>query len=225
MAVSGTSNFTLDVDGVIEEAYERIGINQPSGGDLRSARRSLNLLLQELANRGELLWATETHVIMLPAGLGQVPLLQDTMSVTDVSVRRAGSNDIELTMTPVGISEFRQLPNRMQAGRPISYVLNRERDAPTLSIWPVPDADYEMTIERRRRLQDVGSYIDHLDLPMRFLPAIVAGLAWALADKRPATVPADRRMELAARYETELDRALTEDRERVSLFVIPDLCR
>jgi hypothetical protein len=225
MATSGTATFALDVDEVIAEAYERIGINQPTGGDLRSARRSLNLLLQELVNRGELLWATESHNLVLTAGVSHVPLQADTLSISDMTLRRRGTTDTELSVQPLGISEYRQLPNKAQTGRPLSYVLNRERDAPTLTVWPVPDVEYDVVIERRRRIQDVGSYLDNLDLPMRFLPAIIAGLAWALADKRPGSVDVNRRGELLARYETELDRALIEDRERVSLFIMPDLCR
>lgn len=224
MATSGTALFAMEVDAVIEEAFERIGVVQPNGGDLRSARRSLNLLLQDLVNRGELLWATESHNITLTAGVSHVPLQADTLSISDMTIRRQGTTDSELTVQPLGISEYRQLPNKAQTGRPLVYVLNRERDAPTLTIWPVPDDEYDVVIERRRRIQDVGSYTNNLDLPMRFLPAIIAGLAYALADKRPGSVDINRRGELLARYETELDRALVEDRERVSLFLTPDLC-
>lgn len=223
MATSGTSTFSLDVDSILEEAFERSGTGQPTGADMRSGRRSLNLLLQELANRGELLWASETYEIELPASTTTLTLPADTLSISDLSLRVAGSTDLNLSLNPLGISEFRQLPNWSQTGRPISYVLNRDRDAPTLSFWPVPDVAYDLTVERRRRIQDVGSYIDNLDLPMRYLPAVIAGLAWALADKRPDKVDVSRRGELLARYETELDRALLEDRERVSLFLTLDL--
>jgi hypothetical protein len=104
-------------------------------------------------------------------------------------------------------------------------VLNRDRDAPTLTFWPVPDVSYDLVVERRRRLQDVTAYTETLDLPMRFLPAVIAGLAWVLAEKRPSSVDIQRRGELMARYETELDRALLEDRERVSLFLTIDFDR
>jgi hypothetical protein len=223
MATSGTSTFTLDVDDVLLEAFERVGVTQPSGGDLRSGRRSLNLLLQELANRGELLWATGTETIVLGTGVSSYTLPADTLTVTDLTVRRTGTTDTQITMTPLGITEFRQLPSSSTSGRPLSFVLNRDRDAPTLSFWPAPDASYDITVERRRRIQDVSTYTENLDLPMRYLPAIIAGLAWALADKRPGSVDANRRGELLARYETELDRALVEDRERVSLFLSIDL--
>jgi hypothetical protein len=225
MATSGTSVFSLEVDAVLEEAFERVGVTQPSGGDLRSGRRSLNLLLQELANRGELLWATGTETIVLGSGVSSYTLPADTLTVTDLTVRRTGTTDTQVTLNPLGISEFRQLPSQSSTSRPISFVLNRDRDAPTLSFWPVPDASYDITIERRRRIQDVGTYVENLDLPMRYLPAIIAGLAWSLADKRPGSVDANRRGELLARYETELDRALTEDRERVSLFLSIDFDR
>jgi hypothetical protein len=223
MVTSGTATFAMEVDQILEEAYERIGVTQPTGADLRSGRRSLNLLLQELANRGELLWATATETIALGVGVSSYMLPADTLSVTDLTVRRTGTTDNWLPMTPLGIGEFRLLPSNGQAGRPISFVLNRDRDAPTLSFWPVTDAGYDIAVERRRRLQDVTAYTENLDLPMRFLPAIIAGLAWALADKRPGSVDAARRGELLARYETELDRALVEDRERVGLFLSIDL--
>jgi hypothetical protein len=221
MATSGTATFSMEVDAVLEEAFERIGVTQPTGADLRSGRRSLNLLFQEIANRGELLWATGTETIVLDAGVPSYTLPADTLTVTDLTVRRTGTTDNYLPMTPLGISEFRLLPN--STGRPLSFVLNRDRDAPTLSFWPVPDYSYDIAIERRRRLQDVTTYTETLDLPIRFLPAIIAGLAWNLADKRPGSVDANRRGELMARFETELDRALIEDRERVSLTVVPDL--
>lgn len=225
MTTSGTATFALTVDEIIEEAFERIGVTQPSGGDLRSGRRSLNLLLQELANRGELLWATGTETIVLGSGVASYTLPADTLTVTDLTVRRTGTTDTQITMTPLGITDFRMLPSQTTTGRPISFVLNRDRDAPTLSFWPAPDASYDITVERRRRIQDVTNYVENLDLPMRYLPAIIAGLAWALADKRPGSVDVNRRGELLARYEAELERALLEDRERVSLFLSIDFDR
>jgi hypothetical protein len=223
MATSGTSAFSMDVDAVCEEAFERIGVLQPTGADLRSARRSLNLMLQEMANRGEMLWASETYPIAVTTGTTTVTLPSDTLSVSDVSIARTGTTDSDLPMTGLGISDYRLIPNKTQTGRPLSWVLNRERDTPTLTLWPATDAAYTLTVERRRRLQDVTLYTETLDLPMRFLPAVVAGLAWNLAEKRFATVPLERRQELMARWEIELDRAMTEDRERLSLFVVPDL--
>lgn len=225
MTTSGTSVFALQIDDVLEEAFERIGVLQPSGNDLRSGKRTLNLLLQELANRGELLWATDTATVTAEAGSGTVALPADTLSVDTLTVRTTGSTDMELTLTPVDVAEYRLYPNKAQTGRPISYVLNRNRDSASLTLWPVPDVDYDLTLERRRRLEDVTQYTETLDLPSRFVPAIVSGLAWALADKRPALVDAGRRQELQLRWEAEIDRALTEDRERVSLFIVPDLCR
>lgn len=225
MTTSGTATLALQVDEVLQEAFERIGVTQPSGGDLRSGRRSLNLLLQELVNRGELLWATETYPITVLTATTTVTLPADTLSIADVTVKRTGTTDSEIALSPLGVSEYRQFPSKTTTGRPTSYVLNRERDTPTLTLWPVTDAGYDMVIERRRRLQDVTTYTETLDLPMRFLPAVIAGLAWSLADKRPGSVDAGRRAELLARYEDELDRAMLEDRERVSLFLSIDFDR
>lgn len=225
MATSGTATFALEVDQILEEAFERVGVTQPSGGDLRSGRRSLNLLLQELANRGELLWATESYPITVLTATTTVTLPADTLSISDVTVKRTGTTDSEISLSPLGVSEYRQFPSKATTGRPTSYVLNRERDVPTLTLWPVTDAGYDMVVERRRRLQDVTAYTETLDLPMRFLPAVIAGLAWVLAEKRPGAVDANRRGELLARYEAELDRALVEDRERVSLFLSIDFDR
>jgi hypothetical protein len=223
MATSGTSLYTLQIDEIAEEAFERIGVLQPTGNDLRSARRSLNLLLQELGNRGELLWSTETTTLGIPGGSKVVTLAADTLAVTTVTVRRTGSTDNEIWLNPVTSEDYRLFPNKDQTGRPVAYVYNRERDAGSITLWPVPDAAYDVTFERRRRLHDITQYTETLDIPSRFLPAIIAGLAWALADKRPALVDQARRGELQLRWESEIDRALSEDRERVSLVLIPEV--
>lgn len=222
MATSGTSLFALQIDDIIEEAYERIGVLQPTGNDLRSAKRSLNLLLQDLSNRGELLWSTETHLVTITAGVDQLSLPGDTLTISTVTLRRAGTDEAEIMLYPLTAEDFRAIPVKSNRGRPVSYVLNRERDAPSLTFWPVPDVDYELHLERRRRLQDVNQYTETLDVSPRFVPAIVSGLAWQLADKRPGQVDPGRRGELQMRWETEIERALSEDRERVSLILIPD---
>lgn len=223
MATSGTALFQLQIDDILEEAFERIGVLQPTGNDLRSGKRSLNLLLQELSNRGELLWATHTHAIVVPAFQATVPLEPDALALTTVTIKLAGSTDNELPLNPITTADYRLLPNKTTLGRPISFVFNRERDAGSLTLWPVPYVDYDLAYECRRRLEDVSQYTETLDIPSRYLPAIIAGLAWNLADKRPALVDAGRRGELQMRFEVELERALSEDRERVSLILIPEL--
>lgn len=225
MATSGTATFTLAIDEIAEEAFERIGVLQPTGNDLRSAKRALNLLLQELANRGELLWATETYTVTAPAGSASLLLPADTLAMATLTIRRFGTTDAEIGLQPLTAEDYRAVPSKDQEGRPVSYVFNRERDQPSVTFWPVPDVDYAVVVERRKRLQDVGQYTETLDIPSRFLPAIVSGLAWALADKRPGLVDPGRRQELQLRWEAEIDRALTEDRERASLVLVPEFGR
>lgn len=218
MTTSGTATFNMAIDEVIEEALERLGITSPSGADMRSSRRSLNLLLQDMANRGELLWAEEPAALALVAGTDTYTLDPDTIELMDV-VLRDGTMDIEIERYAYG--DYQLIPNKSQTGRPTTYSVRRNRDSVTLYLWPVPAAgtSYELRYVRRRRLEDVGAYGNTLDLPVRVLPAVIAGLAYHMAGKRP--IDAGRRGELQAQFESEIARALDEDRSRAPLYLVP----
>jgi len=202
MAVSGTYDFNLDIDQVIQEATEMIGGEQTLGHEPASARRSINLMLKDWQNRGVLLWTTETTAV-------EVVLNRDS---TDIQLER------------ISPEEYLIIPNKTQTGRPSQYSIRRGRDNPVLSVWPIPENSTDvMKIERISALQDVDkSAGQNADMPTRFLPPLTCGLAYYMSMKRPG-VEAARIQMLKTNYEELLARAFQEDRERATMRVVPRL--
>ena len=221
MAVSGTYNFNLDIDQVIQEATEMIGGEQTLGHEPASARRSINLMLKDWQNRGVLLWTTSVSSVTVAASTTTYSLASSTIDALEVVLNR-DSTDIQLErITP---EEYLLIPNKTQTGRPNQYSIRRERDNPVLSVWPLPDNSTDvLKMEIISELQDVNkSAIQNADLPKRFLPCLTCGLAYYMSMKRPL-VPENRIMMLKANYEELLMRAMEEDRERASMFIRPRL--
>jgi len=221
MAVSGTYDFNLDIDEVIQEATEMIGGEDTLGHEPASARRSINLMLKDWQNRGVLLWSTSVSSVTVAASTATYSLASSTIDALEVVLNR-DSTDIQLQrITP---EEYLLIPNKTQTGRPSQYSIRRERDNPVMSVWPLPDnATDVLKMEIISELQDVNkSAIQNADLPKRFLPCLTCGLAYYMSMKRPL-VPENRIMMLKANYEELLMRAMEEDRERVSMFIRPKL--
>jgi len=221
MAVSGTYNFNLDIDQVIQEATEMIGGEQTLGHEPASARRSINLMLKDWQNRGVLLWSTSVSSVTVSASTATYSLSSSTIDALEVVLNR-DSTDIQLQrVTP---EEYLLIPNKTQTGRPTQYSIRRERDNPVMSVWPLPDNSTDiLKMEIISELQDVNkSAIQNADLPKRFLPCLTCGLAYYMSMKRPG-VPENRIMMLKANYEELLVRAMEEDRERASMFIRPRL--
>jgi len=221
MAVSGTYDFNLDIDEVIQEATEMIGGEDTLGHEPASARRSINLMLKDWQNRGVLLWSTSVSSVTVAASTATYSLASSTIDALEVVLNR-DSTDIQLQrITP---EEYLLIPNKTQTGRPSQYSIRRERDNPVMSVWPLPDnATDVLKMEIISELQDVNkSAIQNADLPKRFLPCLTCGLAYYMSMKRPL-VPENRIMLLKANYEELLMRAMEEDRERVSMFIRPKL--
>ena len=221
MAVSGTYDFNLDIDEVIQEATEMIGGEDTLGHEPASARRSINLMLKDWQNRGVLLWSTSVSSVTVAASTTTYSLASSTIDALEVVLNR-DSTDIQLErITP---EEYLLIPNKTQTGRPNQYSIRRERDNPVLSVWPLPDNSTDvLKMEIISELQDVNkSAIQNADLPKRFLPCLTCGLAYYMSMKRPG-VPENRIMMLKANYEELLMRAMQEDRERASMFVRPRL--
>ena len=221
MAVSGTYDFNLDIDEVIQEATEMIGGEDTLGHESASARRSINLMLKDWQNRGVLLWTTSVSSVTVAASTTTYSLASSTIDALEVVLNR-DSTDIQLErITP---EEYLLIPNKTQTGRPNQYSIRRERDNPVLSVWPLPDNSTDvLKIELVSELQDVNkSAIQNADLPKRFLPCLTCGLAYYMAMKRPL-VPENRIMMLKANYEELLMRAMEEDRERASMHIVPRL--
>ena len=221
MATSGTYDFNLDIDEVIQEAMEMIGGESTLGHEPASARRSINLMLKDWQNRGVLLWSTSVSSVTVAASTTTYSLASSTIDALEVVLNR-DSTDIQLErITP---EEYLLIPNKTQTGSPNQYSIRRERDNPVLSVWPLPDNSTDvLKMEIISELQDVNkSAIQNADLPKRFLPCLTCGLAYYMSMKRPG-VPENRIMMLKANYEELLMRAMEEDRERASMFIRPRL--
>ena len=221
MAVSGTYDFNLDIDEVIQEATEMIGGEDTLGHEPASARRSINLMLKDWQNRGVLLWTTSVSNVTVSASLANYSLSSSTVDALEVVINR---DDTDLQLERITPEEYLLIPTKTQKGRPNQYSIRRGRDNPVLSLWPLPDNSTDiLKIEIVSELQDVNkSAIQNADVPKRFLPCLTCGLAYYMAMKRPL-VPENRIMMLKANYEELLARAMEEDRERASMHIVPKL--
>ena len=221
MSTSGTYNFSMDIDEVIQEALEMIGGEQTLGNDPKSARRSINLLLQDWQNRGILLWATNTTVVDVSASVTAYSLSSNMVDAMEVVVNLS-STDIQLDR--LSMEEYLKIPRKSQTGRPTQYAIRRGRSNPELYLWPVPDNDdYSLKIEKIKYLQDVNKSAGQIaDVSRRFLPCMTAGVAYFMSLKR-AGIDGNRIMFIKQEYEERLARAMDEDRERTSLRIVPKL--
>lgn len=230
MATTGTTTFNLDLNNLIEEAFERCGLELRTGYDVRTARRSLNLLTIEWANRGINLWTVEQGSIPLTQGTIAYNLPVDTIDLLDHVIRtQSGVNQSDLTISRISVDTYSTIPNKNTQGRPIQVWINRQSGAtgpsgvayPQINIWPAPDqsSTYTFVYWRLRRIQDAGNGTTVQDIPFRFLPVMVSGLAYYLAMKLPGGM--ERIDRLKADYEEQWLLASSEDREKASLRIAP----
>jgi hypothetical protein len=302
MSTTGTSTFNLDVNDLIEEAFERCGKELRTGYDFRTARRSLNLLTIEWANRGINLWTIEQGVIPMVTGQATYPLPVDTIDLMDTVVRTNNgvqSNQIDINISRISESTYMTLPNKLAQGRPIQVWINRQsgqenlsgallnanisstattidltstsglasagfikidnetisypnvsgnqlihcargqngttaaahtanatvtvQNLPSINVWPTPNSpgsQYTFVYYRMRRIQDAGSGTYVQDIPFRFIPCMVAGLAYQLSTKLPG-VDMNRVPMLKADYEQQFQLAAEEDREKAPIRFVP----
>lgn len=231
LKTTDTTSFNLDLNNLVEEAFERCGVELRSGYDLRTARRSLNLLTIEWANRGINLWTVEQGEITLSPGQITYDLPVDTIDLLDHVIRTGTStNQIDINISRISVSTYSQIPNKNATGRPIQVWINRQSGAtnsanvvqyPQINVWPAPDnsTTYTFVYWRLRRVQDAGNGINGQDIPFRFLPCLVAGLAYYLALKLPNAM--ERAQILKAEYEEQFQLAADEDREKAPVRFVP----
>lgn len=225
MATSGTATFNLDLTELVEEAFERCGKEMRSGYDLRTSRRSLNLLFADWANRGVNMWTIDSGTLTLVPGTDTYSLPNDTVDLMDHVIRTGAgvaATQADISITRISVSTYATIPNKLQQGRPIQVVVNRNTPTPSVTVWPVPDSSqtYQFVYWRLRRIQDAGTGANTMDVPFRFITALVAGLAFYLALKLP-DVSKDRMEELKSQYAEAWDLASTEDREKASDRFVP----
>lgn len=223
MTTSGTATFNLDLTEIIEESFERCGSEARSGYDFRTARRSLNLLFADFANRGVNMWTIEQGSQVLTPGMATYNLPSDTVDLLEHVLRTGAgvaATQSDLTITRISVSTYATIPNKLQQARPIQIYINRQA-TPNFTVWPVPDSSqtYTLVYWRLRRIQDAGNGINTMDVPFRFVPAMVAGLAYYLALKIPSGV--ERLPILKAQYDEAWELASSEDREKAAVRFVP----
>ena len=301
MSTTGTTAFNLDVNDLIEEAFERCGRELRTGYDFRTARRSLNLLTIEWANKGINLWTVEQGVIPMVTGQAMYPYPADTIDMMDMVIRQNNgtSNQMDINISRIAEPTYMSLPNKLAQGRPIQVYINRQsgqsnpttatlsgnigttdttitlsstvglasagfiqidsetisypnisgnqllncargqnnttatahntgaaitvQNLPCINVWPTPNSpgnQYTFVYYRLRRIQDAGSGVYVQDIPFRFIPCMVAGLAYQLSTKL-ADVDPNRIMMLKAAYDESFQLAADEDRDKSPVRFVP----
>ena len=215
MAVSGSTDFNLDAAEVIQEAYERCGLQETSGKDLRTAVRSMNLLMAEWANRGLNLWTVTLGTQSTTASDKDYALNANIVDVLEVSIRDA--DDTDVTLSRISRADYEMLPSKDSEGKPSQFYFERTT-TPTLYVYPTPDlSTYTIRYYYLKRLDDIDVPTDDPNVPFRFLPCLSAGMAYYIAMKKaPQMMP-----NLKQVYEEEFKRAMDEDRDRASFSAVP----
>ena len=223
MATSGTTAFNPDLTEIVEEAFERCGGELRTGYDLRTARRSLNLMFADWANRGINMWTMEQGQQILSPGVATYTLPTDTVDLLDHVIRTgagSASTQADLTITRISEPTYSSIPNKLQQARPIQVWIQR-LIIPQFTVWPVPDDSqtYTFVYWRLRRIQDAGDGVNTMDTPFRFYPAMIAGLAYYMGMKVPGAL--DRLQVLKAQYDEAWELAAGEDREKAAVRFVP----
>tara|TARA_S200002703_G_scaffold42606_1_gene36963 strand:- start:999 stop:1667 length:669 start_codon:yes stop_codon:yes gene_type:complete len=216
MTVSGSKNFELDVTEYIEEAFERCGREVRTGYDIKTAKRSMNLLFADWANRGLNSWTIEQSTQALVAGTAEYTLGSDTIDILSAAVRR---DNVDYNIQRLSRDDYLGVPNKTTQGRPSQWFLDR-LISPVLKLWPVPENSTDVVVfDRLVRMDDADTAQNTVEMPFRFYPCLAAGLAYYIAIKKaPDRVPL-----LKAVYEEEMERAISMDRDRASFNIVPSL--
>jgi len=216
MTVSGSKDFELDVADYIEEAFERCGLEAQTGYDLRTAKRSLNLLFADWANRGLNQWTIAQRSFTVTEGDGETSLGADVIDILSLVVRRSGT---DYALNRISRYTYLNIPTKSTKGRATQYFVDRQIN-PNLKVWPLPDNSTDVILyDALIRMDDADTYVNTAQIPFRFYPALAAGLAYYIAIKKAP----DRISLLKPIYDEELNRAMDEDRDRASFKVSPDL--
>ena len=219
MATSGTKTFQLTIADTIEEAYELAGLELRTGYDAETARRSLNIMFADWANRGVNLWTIEQVTTNLTAETSSYTLNSYDIDIVSAVIRQIeGSTTTDLQLTRIGRSEYLNIPDKASTGRPTQYFLDRQT-TPVVKVWPTPDsaATYRLVANTIQRIDDVTASAQDPEVPSRFMPCMASGLAYYIAlKKNPERVGL-----LKQQYEQDFQLAADEDRGRASLHLVP----
>ena len=228
MAISGVANFDMNFTELAEEAWERAGREMRTGYDLRTARRSANIMMAEWANRGINMWTIESGSIPMNTGTATYNLPADTVDLLEHVIRTGSGNTAtqsDLTITRISVSTYATIPNKLSQARPIQVYIDRKQDVPTVTVWPIPDQGttaspyYTFVYWRLRRMDNIDTGSNTADVNFRFLPCLTAGLAYYIAMKIPEGM--QRLSMLKTEYESQWQLAADEDREKAADRFVP----
>ena len=231
MATSGTYTFNLDTGEIIQEAYERCGIETKSGYDLKTARRSLNLLLTKWVNDGVNLFTLDLETTDMTQDQGHITFNSTShLDVLDAAIRDNSntSDTSDIILERISMDEYLAIPSKLNTGKPVQYAVERNSQFTSSTsathkvyLWPIPDQTYYQFLSWSIKYpQDVSAtYTQNPDIPRRYLPALISGLAVELAIKKAP----DRLAVLKPLYDQDWEKAREEDRERVSFHVQPQV--
>lgn len=224
MATSGTYSFSMDIDEVIQEATEMIGGEITLGEEPRSARRSINLLLQDWQNRGIQLWTIGTTAVTVTTSTTAYTLADQNIDILEAVINvQSGDGSTDLQLNRISMEEYLKIPRKTQTGRSSQYAVRRDRDNIVISLWPLPDNSTNiLKLETVKYIEDVSRSNQTADISRRFLPCLTAGTAYFMSMKRPGVDPSRINM-IKQEYEERLSRAQEEDRERASMLIRPRL--
>jgi len=241
MATSGTTTFEsgLGIDDIIQESFDRIGIKMIDGYDLKSARRSLNIMFQEWANRGLHYWEVGKTNLDLVEGQAEYIFYRSTADGTSTTTAPSNgiygvddvleatyrtnyntTSQVDSALTKINRSTYSGLSNKLNKSQPTQYYVQRFTDKTVVTLYPTPDATAAgnyIGLYYVKRIQDAGGYSNNADVPYRFVPCMVSGLAYYLSQKKKPELIQQMKM----LYEDELNRALTEDGSSSSTYITP----
>lgn len=220
MALSGSTNFEPNVTEFIEEAFERCGIELRTGYDLKTAKRSINIMLAEWANRGLNQWTIEQTTQTVTEGTNSYSLNTNVIDILDMVVRRTtNSVNTDTNMSRISRSEYLNIPNKDTKARPNQFFFDKQT-TPAIKIYPTPENSTDILVFNKLvRMDDADTATNTMDLPFRFYPCFAAGLAYYISIKRAP----QRTAELKAIYEEEFRRAADQDEDRASFRIRPNL--
>ena len=218
MATSNSTDFEPNVAEFIEEAFERCGLELRTGYDLKTAQRSINLMLAEWANRGLNQWTISEATQTVTEGTREYTLNSNVIDVLDVVLRRTeGGTTTDTQMSRVSRSEYINIPTKSTKARPTQFFVDKQ-NTPVLKVWPAPENSTDILVFNKMvRMDDADKGINTMDLPFRFYPCFVAGLAYYLSMKRNPQLTE----QLKIIYEEEFRRAADEDEDRASFRITP----
>ena len=216
MATSGITSFDPTFDDILQDAVAMVGGGPVLADELISARRGLDYLLTDLQNKNVLLHKIETTITPVSASVSSLSFGPDISDVLTASIR---TNSTDIILDRDGYERWAELATKSETGRPTRYWWDRRRDSNVMNLWPIPDQTYTVVLTVQKNAEDTLRAFDNVDVPRRFLPTIVYGLAYWIGLRRGPRVPTDRLTLLKTEYERALRDAMREDRERGKVLI------